>query len=251
MPHILISNRDDIPKYARVDRSGKSMVWTTIDQATGYASAQDATKAFDDACSAMLLSAKTKRAKAIAEGCRIDIPYAGEAHLFGADGQFIRRASSDAALFAPVWLLEGFDPDHPELHRAHFPLGARPTPMDLLGVFETFYARTPKGWLARPQKKYLEGRLQLDGPFALAVPFSSQSSAENALLNHGATDGWVVKTSCVFTAISTMGRPVDDEVAGSIRSACEARDIETSLIQSARDRIDDLNANSERKPRRI
>lgn len=81
MPETLISNRDDIPKYARIDRGGKTIVWTTLDQATGFANAADAVKAFDNACSAMLSSAKTKHDKAIADGCRIEVPSGGGARL--------------------------------------------------------------------------------------------------------------------------------------------------------------------------
>ena len=110
-------------------------------------------------------------------------------------------------------------------------------PDDLLGVFELFYARSDKGWLSRPQRKAAEGVLTWIDTFGLAVPFTSREAAEAALSTHHGHSGYVVKTSCAFTAVETIGRPSGDDTVGRIASACEARDIRAAMDESALARL--------------
>lgn len=226
MPDYLISDGADMPKFARVDGSGDSVKLVFVEQsaATGFATPEEARRAADDACDSMMAAGERKAAKAMAKG---DIRK-------GSDGFFThvkseRWAYSAEELCVPAWLWwiksQGRD----------LPISSRPSAEDVYGVFETFYVRSQKGWLSRSLKRRDEGSLVWGDSFGLAVPFSSREAAEAELARWGS--GHVLKASSVFTAVSSLNAPEADDLSDGVRAACEARDIESALTQSAQERL--------------
>lgn len=59
MPEYLVSNREEIPKYARIAPNGKSVAFVLMADATGYPTPEAASEAFERACSHMKSLSKT------------------------------------------------------------------------------------------------------------------------------------------------------------------------------------------------
>lgn len=227
MPDYLISDGADLPKFARVDGSGDSAKLVFVEQsaATGFATPEAAKAAADQARAAMMAAGERKAAKALAKG---DIKK-------GSDGFFThvkseRWAYTALELCVPAWLWWIRDKSD------GLKISSRPSADDVYGVFETFYARSEKGWLSRSMKRRDEGSLVWGDSFGLAVPFSSREAAEAELARWGR--GHVLKASSVFTGVSSLNSPEADDLSDGVRAACEARDIESSLAQSAQERLD-------------
>lgn len=245
MPEFMICDRDTPPRYAKAD--GKVVVWKEKEEATVYPTAIAAREGFDAACAAMLAVANEKLAKSFAEG-KVEVDE--KAHAWQKKYSMGSKRGKEAIhLFAPMWLADrwsipGYDSS------VHYAVASRPTNDDLLGVFEAFYVRTRNMWLARGQQRGSGASYSWDSSFGAAVQFSSEEAAREAAKLHGGGEGWVVKSSCVFTSVSPVSdklgpQPVADSVAGAIAAACESRDIRASLDESVRERSEAMLAVSQ------
>lgn len=226
MPDYLISDGGDLPKFARVDGAGPSVKLVFVEQsaATGFPTPEAARAMADEACSAMLAAGERKAAKALETGSIVKDPIGGSfTHVKSG-----RYAYALEELCVPAWLLWLLR------QKQSLPISSRPSAEDVYGVFETFYVRSSRGWLSRSMRRRDEGSLVWDESFGLAVPFSSREAAEAEL---GGAAGHVLKASSVFTAVSSVNHPGADDLSDGVRSACEARDIESSLEQSAQERL--------------
>lgn len=234
MPEFMICDRDTPPKYAHVD--GKRVVWKEKEEATIYPTAEAARDSFNAVCSAMLVAAKAKLAKGIAEGKVTENPkpsWRNKKYLYGA-----KSAGQAIHLFAPMWLADRWGVDGYDSRR-DYPVASRPTNDDLLGVFETFHVRLGQFWLSRGQQRGAGASYSWDASFSAAVPFSSHEAARETALQMGNSDAWIVKSSCVFTEVqpvTSSGITRADPVIRSISAACEARDIRASLDESVKAR---------------
>ena len=233
MPQYMVSDGHQMPKFARVDNNGKKIVWVDIEDATGFGSPETARAAFENGVAAMIEAARAAAVRAI-ESNKINLDKNGRwARPKKNQWELDTTVEDPAELFSLEWSWRAKD------GLSRFPVAARPTKEDLLGVFETFYIHSPqRGWLCRPQRKSEEGRLGWNQSFALAVPFSSEADARYRLGQTG-QPGSVVKTSCVFTQVLPVGssRAQDDDTTGMIAAACEARDIKSAIEQSAMERV--------------
>ena len=235
MPQYMVSNGQSMPKFARIDDNGRKAVWVDIEQATGFGTPEAAKEAFRGAVLRMEESARRAGARAVAEKKIVPSHRPGTQWMRKEKDDSWTTAKDPAEFFIPAWAWAA------KSWLGQFTVGARPTKEDLLGVFETFYVRSGAGWLCRPQRKSSEGRLEWNESFALAVPFASMEDASARLKkeNHA---GSIVKTSCVFTeVVFDSARSRADDTANMIAAACEARDIQSAIEQSASERISAMN----------
>ena len=239
MPVFLIRNDDEMPKFAKIDSDNKKIIWADQADGTGFPTPEAATTAFEEACSAMLKIACAKLAKAENDGQVSKTNYGGYALKkdLGKSSRHTRGKIEALELFCLHWLVRK------SKRQENFHVASRATHDDLLSVFENFYVRIDDyngapGWLGRPQRKGQTG-LGWEPSFSLAVPFSSREAAAADLQRFG-KNGHIVKTSCVFTQVEAVGKPRPDDVCSAIGSACEARDIEEIINESARARLQAL-----------
>ena len=136
MPHYLISDGADMPKFARLD-GGSKIAFVELAAATGFPSPEAARAAFDAACSALAAKCQAKLDAAEAAGDIIAMGWG-----FRLKGPKTGPDSSDKRLlFYPNWLARL------QQNPGSYAISSRPTPDDMLGVFETFYARRGNAWL--------------------------------------------------------------------------------------------------------
>jgi len=241
MPQFMVSNGGEMPRFARIDKNGRKMVWVDIENATGFATPEAARAAFEECVHSMVKAAQIAGERAVGEKTVVASNKPAEKWMRREGGEW-STASDPAQFFTLEWVWKAKD----QLHK--FPVGARPTKDDLLGVFETFYIRSGAGWLCRPQRKYAEGRLEWNESFSLAVPFASAEDARARLQKQGAA-GSIVRTSCVFTQVEfDSAHARNDSTATMIAAACEARDIHSAIEQSASERLAAMRNDEKKDP---
>lgn len=118
---------------------------------------------------------------------------------------------------------------------------SRATDEDVLGAFETYYARCDRGWLGGPRLKAHWGRFEWRPSFSDAQGFASLASLMEAASSTGQADFSVIKSRSVFTDVEFKGSP-QDAVSSRLRSACEAREIDSELVAAAEARLAALRA---------
>lgn len=227
MPEYLISDGEELPKFARVDAGGSKLAFVDQASATGFPTPEAAWAAARKAMEAMT-AAGMRRVERLREKDQIVLArYAtGFVKIKGSD----RSALDPLELCVPVWLWGE------RQGRARLAISSRPTAEDVYGVFESFYARSGEMWLCRSQRRQDGGALVWDRSFGFAAPFSSQEAAEAELRRMGRV-GHVLKTSGVFTGVTAMPGAMADDLSSGIQAACEARDIEAALEQSVQERL--------------
>lgn len=245
MPVFQVQNDDQMARFARIDNGGKKVTWVNQAEATDFPDPDSAMKGFESACAKMLAHAEARLKSAQDQGLIIKDPSVSSREFFclkkDAEARQKDRYADCPSFQDPLehfcskWLLRKKNKEE------SYHIASRPTQDDLLGVFETFYARSSEGWLARPQRKSEGTGLVWNQSFSHAVPFSSALAAK-AELDRLYAKGHIVKATNAFTEVIPVSKPEQDHVADSIQAACSARDIESAINESAQERLRDLKA---------
>jgi hypothetical protein len=236
MPQFVVSNNSQVARYAKFveQKKGVKVSWGTMDEATGFASAEEARAKFLAACEGMLKEAADAAQKDLASGA---IVKHGSRYATGGYSEkwTVENGKLSALeLRAPQWLIKA------QSQLASFPIAQRTTAEDFLNRFDVYYARSSEGWLCRPQRAAEYGRYTWSENFSLAVPFNSPDAARAEIRRWANTrdgGGHVVSCSCVLGDAKPEGKPQPDPIATRIAMANEARDIQSAIDQAANERI--------------
>jgi hypothetical protein len=150
----------------------------------------------------------------------------------------------------PKWISLAIDASMEELEQ-RFSTSTQPEMVDFLGVFEVCYVRSSRGWLCRPHKSMHGGNLCWAESFGFAATFPDPESALTVLAGMNFDGVSIVRASSLFTRVNTMkaSRDAMDPIRDAIASACEARDISGALDEVAKERVSAMSHPPKSKPR--
>ena len=218
-----------LSKYASINEKGVLKWDADADTATGFASSEDARKAFAAAQEFSLATAQKKLAAAKASGKMVNAGHR-YSHATNQYESFQRHPRLDD--YSNAWSAPGFDAE----------FEARASRDDLTGTFEMFFVRSPYGWLGTPLKKSRWNKYEWNASFHQATPFMTLDAAAAAVEEEYDFDYAIVKTTAAITGVQayeTGRKPrgtIDDELSCALSCAVEARDIETTIKQAAEER---------------
>lgn len=238
MPQFFARLTDAQGSYATIKKDG-TLGWGNSVHAKAFDNAQDARDKVIEAMEATLSKAQKDFARAVAKGPTESTDYYGR----------VIKTIPSLDAHTPNWMRSVTKNDKsgkPTIDKARaaqsFRIDSKAVLEDIMGSFETFYARSAKGWLGGPRTKSMWGRFEWRESFTDAQGFPSQAAIDEALKLAAATTGHsILRSRSVFTEVNQNGRAHDD-VASGIKSACEARDIESMIVDAAKSRLADMKS---------
>ena len=255
MPHFLLRSTDGKNAFGVVKKDGR-LGWSHAKNASVFDTAEQARSAGVEA--ARTTYGKAMETLRMYEACleKRESDEPGHVRSWPTPRQFLATGWEGLAKIKDHKAFENA-PNGPASRHYEFGLDAagalfrvdsKSTLEDILQSFETFYARSAHGWLGGPRTKQRWGLFEWRESFTDAQGLPSLDSIKDALTAIGSgSDHTILRTRAVFTEAVPVGNSHDDVSLG-IGAACQARDIESTIVEAAKSRLDDMNAAAPDKP---